>query len=363
MLTGNAPHVTLRGAASESGEEETPAAEVPAEGQTEAGEETPAVDPAVASWLEQHDGDADAALAALVKERENAQSLIGTQGNKLGELQRQFDQLQGYVEGLGNQQETPDLPLVNDETVEGLESLYEQQGARGMMGWVWPGGRPGHPPERARDRHGSGDRDAGSRHVAVHDHADARRAQGRPTARRSSGWRTSSSRGSRQSLPVAPRTARPSRSRLARARTSAPATSSATPRRASRSSSRRSRRRAHPGRRSGRVAFAAHTAGDQLLIVGNASAQGATLGTRKVTKRVAQFNYTMIQRNPYGFTRSLMASKLYGGPEPMKERKKKATEHKRAIEYTLFWGARALDTSGSSRTVRPAACTSSSRPT
>lgn len=97
----------------------------------------------------------------------------------------------------------------------------------------------------------------------------------------------------------------------------------------------------------GRVSFAAHAAADQLLIVGNSSAQGATLGTRKVTKRVAQYNYTQIVRNPYGFTRSLMASKLYGGPEPMKERKKKAVEHKRAIEYTLFWGTRNLDVSGS----------------
>ena len=96
----------------------------------------------------------------------------------------------------------------------------------------------------------------------------------------------------------------------------------------------------------GRVAFSAHTAADQLVIIGNASAQGATLGTRLITKRVAQFNYTQIQRNPYGFTRSLMASKLYGGPEPMKERKKKAVEHKRAIEYSLFWGVRSLDTSG-----------------
>lgn len=97
----------------------------------------------------------------------------------------------------------------------------------------------------------------------------------------------------------------------------------------------------------GRVAFAAHTAADQLLIVGNASAQGATLGTRAITQRVPQYNYTQIQRNPYGFTRSLMASKLYGGPAPDKERKKKATEHKRAIEYTLFWGTRNLDLSGS----------------
>jgi hypothetical protein len=48
----------------------------------------------------------------------------------------------------------------------------------------------------------------------------------------------------------------------------------------------------------GAVSFAAHTAADQLVIVGNASAQGASLGTRAVTKRVAQYNYTMIQRNP-----------------------------------------------------------------
>lgn len=101
-----------------------------------------------------------------------------------------------------------------------------------------------------------------------------------------------------------------------------------------------------PGNAIGAVAFAAHSASDQLVIVGNASAQGATLGARAVTQRVHQYNYTMIQRNPYGFTRSLMASKLYGGPEPMKERKKKAVEHKRAIEYTLFWGARNLNTGG-----------------
>lgn len=97
----------------------------------------------------------------------------------------------------------------------------------------------------------------------------------------------------------------------------------------------------------GRVAFAASAAQDQLLIIGNTSQQGATLGTRLITKRVAQYNYTGIQRNPYGFTRSLMASKLYGGPEPMKERKKKGIEHKRAIEYTLFWGVRSLDLTGS----------------
>lgn len=97
----------------------------------------------------------------------------------------------------------------------------------------------------------------------------------------------------------------------------------------------------------GTVAAATAAGSAQLVIIGNASLQGATLGTKKQTKRVAQFNYTQIQRNPYGFTKTLVASKLYGGPVPQKERRKKAVEHKRAIELTLFWGARELDTGGS----------------
>jgi hypothetical protein len=96
----------------------------------------------------------------------------------------------------------------------------------------------------------------------------------------------------------------------------------------------------------GAVAAATITAADQLVIIGNASMQGAGLGTRLVTKRVMQYNYCQIQRNPYGFVNTLRASKLYGGPEPDKERRKKAIEHKRALELTLFFGARGLDTTG-----------------
>ena len=40
----------------------------------------------------------------------------------------------------------------------------------------------------------------------------------------------------------------------------------------------------------GRVAAAAGNSGDQLLITGNAARQGATLGLRAITKRVAQYN-------------------------------------------------------------------------
>jgi hypothetical protein len=93
-------------------------------------------------------------------------------------------------------------------------------------------------------------------------------------------------------------------------------------------------------RGAGRVTAAAMDDGDQLLIVANAAAQGATLGTRKQTKKVNNYNRTQIVRHPFGFTNTLIASKLYAGNEPANEAKKKSIEHKRAIEYILFWGAR-----------------------
>jgi len=93
-------------------------------------------------------------------------------------------------------------------------------------------------------------------------------------------------------------------------------------------------------RGAGRVTAASMNDGDQLLIVANSAAQGATLGTRKQTKKVNNYNYTQIVRNPFGFTNTLIASKLYAGNEPANEAKKKAIEHKRSLEYILFWGAR-----------------------
>lgn len=96
----------------------------------------------------------------------------------------------------------------------------------------------------------------------------------------------------------------------------------------------------------GATAAASAASAGQLVIVGNASLQGATLGTRKVTKRVLAYNYQQIQRNPYGFTETLLAERLYGGDAMDKERKKKLVEHKRQIENALFMGARAYVTSG-----------------
>lgn len=97
----------------------------------------------------------------------------------------------------------------------------------------------------------------------------------------------------------------------------------------------------------GSVAAASSASGAELVIVANAALQGATSPTAKVTERVAQYNYTQIVRHSFSFTRSLTQSNLYTGGEPNYERKKKAVEHKRALESMFFFGARELDTGGS----------------
>lgn len=88
------------------------------------------------------------------------------------------------------------------------------------------------------------------------------------------------------------------------------------------------------------AATAASGGAGTLVIVGGSNEQGATLPTRLITQRVANHNYTQIVRNSYGFTETALATQWYGGALNMKEREKKAVEHKRDIENMLFFGAR-----------------------
>jgi len=85
---------------------------------------------------------------------------------------------------------------------------------------------------------------------------------------------------------------------------------------------------------------ASAASGAKLIRVGGSNEQGATAPTAVITKRVAEYNYTQIIRNPYRFTETANATGWYGGPLLAKERKKKATEHKAEIENMLFFGAR-----------------------
>lgn len=85
---------------------------------------------------------------------------------------------------------------------------------------------------------------------------------------------------------------------------------------------------------------------DGLLIVNNAAAQGATMGTAKITKKVLGFNYTQIVRHNFRFTKTDLWVDRYGPDEPGREAAKKLTEHKRSIEYSGFFGARDFLTGG-----------------
>src|SRR5215831_11787277 len=63
--------------------DEPPEAAAPPDEGGEVEPTEPEQDPAVTAFLAQHDDDPQAALTALLQERENAQSLIGRQGNEL----------------------------------------------------------------------------------------------------------------------------------------------------------------------------------------------------------------------------------------------------------------------------------------
>lgn len=92
----------------------------------------------------------------------------------------------------------------------------------------------------------------------------------------------------------------------------------------------------------GGTSAASSASGADLLIAANASAQGADIGTHKVTTRVLGYNYTEIQRNSLSFTGTEVNIETYGPGDPMNEIAKKSVEHKRALENMLWRGARAF---------------------
>lgn len=84
--------------------------------------------------------------------------------------------------------------------------------------------------------------------------------------------------------------------------------------------------------------------GDTLLITSNASPQGADFPDTAILTATLGFNYTQIFRHGYTFSRTARAVNYYGRGEPAEESAVKGIEHKRAIEYSGFWGARDLKT-------------------
>lgn len=96
----------------------------------------------------------------------------------------------------------------------------------------------------------------------------------------------------------------------------------------------------------GTVTAASSASGAELVIVGHAASQGSRSPLKVITKTAANHNYTQIQRHTFGFTETAEATDFYGGKLVGRERRKKATEHKRAMDQTAFIGARYYTATG-----------------
>jgi hypothetical protein len=89
-----------------------------------------------------------------------------------------------------------------------------------------------------------------------------------------------------------------------------------------------------------------------LLIIGNAYAEGATSGAAKSHAEQYLYNYTQIIRTPFEVTGSEDASENYSGPDYARLVKEKGIEHQIDLERTLLFGKRNIDTSSTSNPIR-----------
>lgn len=97
----------------------------------------------------------------------------------------------------------------------------------------------------------------------------------------------------------------------------------------------------------GSVAAASCASTDELFIVANVNAEGASLRTIKTTKLNNLSNFCEIVRTPSGVTGTEAASKLYGGPDRDRLQAAAAIEHMRDWEHISFFGAKKEDTTTS----------------
>lgn len=82
--------------------------------------------------------------------------------------------------------------------------------------------------------------------------------------------------------------------------------------------------------------------GDDLLLIGSSYADGASSGTPVSITEFTKFNYTQIFRTPFAFTGRDLETELFGGNDKMTETKWQGIEHKRSIEYAMYFGKRHL---------------------
>jgi len=80
--------------------------------------------------------------------------------------------------------------------------------------------------------------------------------------------------------------------------------------------------------------------GDVLLFTRSVYEDGAGLGAPRSIQEFSKFNFTEIIRTPYGFTGQDLVTELYGGRDEVTETQWQSIEHKKSIEYAMFFGKR-----------------------
>jgi len=85
---------------------------------------------------------------------------------------------------------------------------------------------------------------------------------------------------------------------------------------------------------------------DPLVIIGNAIREFSSAPTIKDKQEVKKTNYTQIFRTPFGVSRTLDKSKMYGGKDIAYLRKKKGIEHAVDIERAFLFGEPKEDLTG-----------------
>lgn len=91
---------------------------------------------------------------------------------------------------------------------------------------------------------------------------------------------------------------------------------------------------------------------DDWLIIGNANAEGGTLGTERSVQETIPFNYTQIFRQPFGTTGTEAASNNYGGKDKPRLMKENGVYHMMDLERAFLFGQRNIDTGSTANPIR-----------
>lgn len=117
--------------------------EKPAEGVAPVEGDEVQADPELAALLEKHEGDATKALAELLKQNTEAQSLIGRQANEVGDVRTQLAELKGRLDGIAQSTSQAQLPVVGTEQIN--EAVFDR-GLQSVVSELVNAGYPdGHP--------------------------------------------------------------------------------------------------------------------------------------------------------------------------------------------------------------------------